>query len=87
MISDDVKIRKLLANGSYTKVQNINNINAQEKLINIAKKHEIESKEKELVKKVVRKRENASKIKSENKEINSEGKKNFLQKLLDFFKK
>lgn len=87
MISDDVKIRKLLANGSYTKVHNINNINAQEKLINIAKKHEIESKEKELVKKVVRKRENTSKINSENKEINGESKKNFLQKLLDFFKK
>ena len=45
MFSDDVKIRKLLANSQYTKVQNVNNIDAQDRLIERAKKRNIDIEE------------------------------------------
>ena len=54
MFSDDVKIRKLLANSQYTKVQNVNNIDAQDRLIERAKKRNIDIEEERNAKKVAR---------------------------------
>lgn len=50
MLSDDVKIRKLLPSGEYTKIENINNIDAQDQLIKEAKKASLEAKEQRLAK-------------------------------------
>lgn len=83
MLSDDVKIRKLLPSGEYTKIENINNIDAQDQLIKEAKKASLEAKEKRQAEKLAQKnmeKESQDHAKKENKN------KSFLQKLIGIFK-
>lgn len=87
MLSDDVKIRRLLPNGEYTKVQNIHNINAQVKLVEDAKKRTIEAKEAKSLQRI------ANKNRKRNEEIMSEERKklvkekNYFQRIIDIFRK
>lgn len=83
MLSDDVKIRKLLPSGEYTKIENINNIDAQDQLIKEAKKASLEAKEKRQAEKLAQKnmeKKSQDHAKKENKN------KSFLQKLIGIFK-
>ena len=87
MLSDDVKIRRLLPNGEYTKVQNIHNINAQVKLVEDAKKRTIEAKEAKSLQRI------ANKNRKRNEEIMSEERKklvkekNYFQRIIDIFRR
>ncbi|WP_297281334.1 RNA degradosome polyphosphate kinase [uncultured Anaerococcus sp.] len=87
MLSDDVKIRRLLPNGEYTKVQRINNIDAQRVLSKNSKKRSLKAKEARTLKKL------ANKNKKRNEEIMSEERKklvkekNYFQRIIDIFKK
>ncbi len=87
MLSDDVKIRKLLPDGQYTKVQRINNIDSQAILSKNSKKRSLKAKEARAIKKL------ANKNKKRNEEIMSEERKrlvkekNYIQRIIDIFKK
>lgn len=87
MFSDDVKIRKLLANGQYTKVQNINNIDAQDILASQAQKRSLEAEETRAVEKVAKRNRRHEKIEvsEERKKLKSE--KNYFQRIADIFRK
>lgn len=88
MFSDDVKIRKLLPNGEYTKVQNIKNIDAQDTLVAEAKKRALDADHDKAVKKVSRRNNKiraSEEISDERKKLKSE--KSFLQRIIDIFKK
>ena len=87
MLSDDVKIRKLLSNGEYTKVQNVNNINSQEVLAEQAKKRSLQAEENRSVQKVAEKNKKRKEniMSEERKKLKKE--KNFLRRILDIFKK
>ena len=87
MLSDDVKIRRLLPNGEYTKVQNLHNIDAQLRLVEDAKKRTIEAKEAKSLQKVVNKnkRRNEEIMSEERKKLVKE--KNYFQRILDIFRK
>lgn len=88
MFSDDVKIRKLLANSQYTKVQNVNNIDAQDRLIERAKKRNIDIEEERNAQKVARRnraKRNREPMSEDRKKLVSE--KNYLQRILDIFRR
>lgn len=88
MFSDDVKIRKLLANSQYTKVQNVNNIDAQDRLIERAKKRNIDIEEERNAQKVARRnraKRNREPMSDDRKKLVSE--KNYLQRILDIFRR
>ena len=88
MFSDDVKIRKLLANSQYTKVQNVNNIDAQDTLIERAKKRNIDIEEERNAQKVARRnrlKRNREPMSEDKKKLVSE--KSYLQRILDFFRR
>ena len=87
MLSDDVKIRKLLSNGEYTKVQKVNNIDAQAVLANNAKKRSINAEEKRAVEKVAQKnkRQHENQISEQRKNLKK--KKNYFRRILDIFRK
>lgn len=88
MFSDDVKIRKLLANSQYTKVQNVNNIDAQDTLIERAKKRNIDIEEERNAQKVARRnrlKRNREPMSEDRKKLVSE--KSYLQRILDFFRR
>ena len=87
MFSDDVKIRKLLANGEYTKVQNINNIDAQATLASQAQKRSLEAEETRAVEKVAKRnrRYKQEQISEERKQLKNE--RNYFQRIADIFKK
>lgn len=88
MFSDDVKIRKLLANSQYTKVQNVNNIDAQDKLIERAKKRNIDIEEERNAQKVARRnrtKRNREPMSEDRKKLVSE--KSYLQRILDIFRR
>ncbi|WP_296141562.1 RNA degradosome polyphosphate kinase [uncultured Anaerococcus sp.] len=87
MLSDDVKIRKLLSNGEYTKVQKVNNIDAQSALANNAKKRSINAEEKRAVEKVAQKnkRQHENQISEQRKNLKK--KKNYFRRILDIFRK
>lgn len=88
MFSDDVKIRKLLSNGQYTKVQNINNIDAQKTLIGRAKKRNILVEEERTANKVAKKnklKRLSEPMTDERKKLVSE--KNYFQRILDIFRR
>ena len=88
MFSDDVKIRKLLANSQYTKVQNVNNIDAQDTLIERAKKRNIDIEEERNAQKVARRnraKRNREPMSDDRKKLVSE--KNYLQRILDIFRR
>lgn len=87
MFSDDVKIRKLLANGEYTKVQNINNIDAQATLASQAQKRSLEAEETRAVEKVAKRnrRDKQEQISEERKQLKNE--RNYFQRIADIFKK
>lgn len=87
MFSDDVKIRKLLANGKYTKVQNINNIDAQATLASQAQKRSLEAEETRAVEKVAKRnrRDKQEQISEERKQLKNE--RNYFQRIADIFKK
>lgn len=88
MFSDDVKIRKLLANSQYTKVQNINNIDAQDTLIERAKKRNIDIEEERNAQKVARRnrlKRNREPMSEDRKKLVSE--KSYLQRILDIFRR
>ena len=86
MFADDVKIRKLLANGEYTKVKNINNIDAQFELAKEAKKRSLIAKENRAIENVARKNKRIHKtiISEERKQLKKE--KNYFQRIADIFK-
>ena len=86
MFADDVKIRKLLSNGEYTKVKNINNIDAQFELAKEAKKRSLISKENRAIENVARKNKRIHKtiISEERKQLKKE--KNYFQRIADIFK-
>ena len=86
MFADDVKIRKLLANGEYTKVKNINNIDAQFELAKEAKKRSLIAKENRAIENVARKNKRVHKtiISEERKQLKKE--KNYFQRIADIFK-
>ena len=88
MFSDDVKIRKLLANSQYTKVQNVNNIDAQDTLIERAKKRNIDIEEERNAQKVAsrnRLKRNREPMSEDRKKLVSE--KSYLQRILDIFRR
>lgn len=88
MFSDDVKIRKLLANSQYTKVQNVNNIDAQDSLIERAKKRNIDIEEERNAQKVARRnrlKRNREPMSEDRKKLVSE--KSYLQRILDIFRR
>ncbi|WP_282930150.1 RNA degradosome polyphosphate kinase [Anaerococcus sp. Marseille-Q7828] len=88
MFSDDVKIRKLLANSQYTKVQNVNNIDAQDTLIERAKKRNIDIEEERNAQKVARRnrlKRNREPMSEDRKKLVSE--KSYLQRILDIFRR
>ena len=87
MLSDDVKIRKLLPNSEYTKVHNINNINAQACLIKKSKERSIVAKEERTIQKLAKKnrRRNEEIMSEERKKLIKE--KNYFQRIIDIFKK
>lgn len=88
MFSDDVKIRKLLANSQYTKVQNVNNIDAQDRLIERAKKRNIDIEEERNAQKVARRnrlKRNREPMSEDRKKLVSE--KSYLQRILDIFRR
>ena len=87
MFSDDVKIRKLLANGEYTKVQNINNIDAQATLASQAQKRSLEAEETRAVEKVAKRnrRYKQEQISEERKQLKNE--RNYFQRIADIFRK
>lgn len=88
MFSDDVKIRKLLANSQYTKVQNVNNIDAQDTLIEKAKKRNIDIEEERNAQKVAsrnRLKRNREPMSEDRKKLVSE--KSYLQRILDIFRR
>lgn len=87
MLSDDVKIRKLLSNGEYTKVQKVNNIDAQAVLVNNAKKRSINAEEKRAVEKVAQKntRQHENQIFEQRKNLKKE--KSYFRRILDIFRK
>ncbi len=89
MFADDVKIRKLLPNGEYTKVQKINNIDAQDKLIQEAKKHTLAMDEEKSMKKVERTRQREKTprepISEERQQLKNE--KSYIQRIRDIFKR
>ncbi|WP_416335003.1 RNA degradosome polyphosphate kinase [Anaerococcus sp. DFU013_CI05] len=87
MLSDDVKIRKLLSNGEYTKVQKVNNIDAQAVLANNAKKRSINAEEKRAVEKVAQKnkRQHENQISEQRKNLKKE--KSYFRRILDIFRK
>ena len=88
MFSDDVKIRKLLANSQYTKVQNVNNIDAQDRLIERAKKRNIDIEEERNAQKVARRnrtKRNREPMSDDRKKLVSE--KSYLQRILDIFRR
>ncbi|MBM0046570.1 RNA degradosome polyphosphate kinase [Anaerococcus sp. mt242] len=87
MLSDDVKIRKLLSNGEYTKVQKVNNIDAQAVLVNNAKKRSINAEEKRAVEKVAQKnkRQHENQISEQRKNLKKE--KSYFRRILDIFRK
>ncbi|MDD7306646.1 MAG: polyphosphate kinase 1 [Peptoniphilaceae bacterium] len=88
MFSDDVKIRKLQADGTYTKVPNLSNSNAQEILIKnaIARAKDKEEKKKSHA---ISQTYQEEKLKDENKMIKEaeEKKVGFLAKLISIFAK
>lgn len=87
MFSDDVKIRKLLANGEYTKVQNINNIDAQATLASQAQKRSLEAEETRAVEEVAKRnrRYKQEQISEERKQLKNE--RNYFQRIADIFRK
>ena len=88
MFSDDVKIRKLLANSQYTKVQNVNNIDAQDTLIEKAKKRNIDIEEERNAQKVAsrnRLKRNREPMSEDRKKLVSE--KNYFKRILDIFRR
>lgn len=87
MFSDDVKIRKLLANGEYTKVQNINNIDAQATLASQAQKRNLEAEETRAVEKVAKRniRHKQEQMSEERKQLKNE--RNYFQRIADIFRK
>ena len=88
MFSDDVKIRKLLANSQYTKVQNVNNIDAQDTLIERAKKRNLDIEEERNAQKVARRnrlKRNREPMSEDRKKLVSE--KSYLQRILDIFRR
>ena len=88
MFSDDVKIRKLLANSQYTKVQNVNDIDGQNTLIERAKKRNIDIEEERSAQKVARRnrrKRNREPMSEQRKKLVSE--KNYFQRILDIFRR
>lgn len=87
MFSDDVKIRKLLANGEYTKVQNINNIDAQATLASQAQKRSLEVEETRAAEKVAKRniRHEQEQMSEERKQLKNE--RNYFQRIADIFRK
>lgn len=87
MFSDDVKIRRLQANGEYTKVEKINNIDAQAKLIENAKRRYLAKEEEKAVRKVAQrnKRRRQYEMSEERKKLVKE--RNYFQRILDIFRK
>ena len=88
MFSDDVKIRKLLANSQYTKVQNVNNIDAQDTLIERAKKRNIDIEEERNAQKVARRnrlKRNRKPMSEDRKKLVSE--KSYFRRILDIFRR
>lgn len=87
MFSDDVKIRRLQANGEYTKVERVNNIDAQAKLIENAKRRYLAKEEEKAVRKVAQrnKRRHQYEMSEERKKQVKE--KNYFQRILDIFRK
>ena len=87
MLSDDVKIRRLLSNSEYTKVHNVNNINAQACLIKKSKERSIADKEERAIQKLAKKnrRRNEEIMSEERKKLIKE--KNYFQRIIDIFKK
>lgn len=86
MLSDDVKIRKLLPSGEYTRVENKNNIDAQDQLTKEAIKASQEVKEQGQSKNIGQK--NMEKEPPDHSKHSKKEKKckSFLQKLIEFFK-
>ena len=87
MLSDDVKIRKMLSNGEYTKVQNINNIDAQATLASHAKKRSLQAEEDRAAEKVAKRnqRKHENNISEERKNLKK--RRNYLQRIADIFRK
>ena len=87
MFSDDVKIRRLQANGEYTKVEKINNIDAQAKLIENAKRRYLAKEEEKAVQKVSQrnKRRRQYEMSEERKKLVKE--KSYFRRILDIFRK
>ena len=87
MFSDDVKIRRLQANGEYTKVEKINNIDAQAKLIENAKRRYLAKEEEKAVQKVSQrnKRRRQYEMSEERKTLVKE--KSYFRRILDIFRK
>lgn len=87
MFSDDVKIRRLQANGEYTKVEKINNIDAQAKLIENAKRRYLAKEEEKAVQKVAQKnkRRRQYEMSEERKKLVKE--KSYFRRILDIFRK
>lgn len=87
MLSDDVKIRKMLSNGEYTKVQNINNIDAQATLASHAKKCSLQAEEDRAAEKVAKRnqRKHENNISEERKNLKK--RRNYLQRIADIFRK
>ena len=87
MFSDDVKIRRLQANGEYTKVEKINNIDAQAKLIENAKRRYLAKEEQKAVQKVSQrnKRRRQYEMSEERKKLVKE--KSYFRRILDIFRK
>lgn len=87
MFSDDVKIRRLQANGEYTKVEKINNIDAQAKLIENAKRRYLAKEEEKAVQKVAQKNKcrRQYEMSEERKKLVKE--KSYFRRILDIFRK
>lgn len=87
MFSDDVKIRRLQANGEYTKVEKINNIDAQAKLIENAKRRYLAKEEEKAVQKVSQRnnRRRQYEMSEERKKLVKE--KSYFRRILDIFRK
>ena len=92
MLSDDVKIRKLLSNGEYTKVQNKHNIDAQATLAEAAQRSALEKNEQDQVKKVAQRSSRREHIKNRDYEMTEERRelkkqKSYFRRIVDIFKK
>lgn len=90
MFRDDVKIRKLLSNSEYSKVQKINNIDAQDTLINQAKKRALAAKEDQRLERASKsknKRKDASRNPSLAMREKQRKEKSFFRRIIDIFKK